>query len=369
MKKRRVVFPPIAMLLIVPAFLTGCASSLQDGMVKEIASPVVEKQMVRLPPEESDQGLSFAYEVGPGDYLSVNVSGRPEFEGIAPEAAGTGVGQSAGRVIGQGAGSPRERGFRVDAYGNVYLPIVGAVKVGGLSIEQIQRALTDIYKKYIVDPWVIVDIAEYRSRPIYLLGQFALPGTYYMDRPYHILEALSISKGLTSKANLRGARLIRNKRLVPVDIYSLLMEGDTRQNILLKPADTIYIPDKADQNVLVFGAVKSQGTIPMNNGKLTLLQALALAGLGETSYDRNARIIRSFSATRGELIVVDIEKILRGESGPFPLMDGDVVYVPKSPIANWNQALNEILPTFQAFGAVLTPFVQMKYLTNTTVGY
>ena len=45
-------------------------------------------------------------------------------------------------------------------------------------------------------------------------------------------------------------------------------------------------------------------------------------------------------------------------------MDGDIVYVPKTGITTWNQAMNELLPTFQLIGAILNPFVQLKFLSQ-----
>ena len=61
---------------------------------------------------------------------------------------------------------------------------------------------------------------------------------------------------------------------------------------------------------------------------------------------------------------MDLDTILTGESRPFQLMDGDIVYVPKGFVANWNQAINEILPSLQAIGAILNPFVQIKFLRD-----
>jgi polysaccharide export outer membrane protein len=76
------------------------------------------------------------------------------------------------------------------------------------------------------------------------------------------------------------------------------------------------------------------------------------------------RIIRSYSATRGELMVVDFEKIMRGDALPLALRNGDIVYVPKSHLGDWNDAINEILPSLQAISAILQPFVQIKYLNQ-----
>lgn len=289
------------------------------------------------------------YLVGPGDILSVTVYGLPNMlsEG-RPEQVTSGA-----------------KGSRVDSGGTIQLPLVGSVEVSGLSLRQIRDRLQDSYRKYLKTPSVVVEMVEYRSHPLYLLGQFKRAGTFYMDRPLNLIQGVSLGQGMESTANLRGARLLRSNKIVPVDIYALLHDGDQKQNVWLHPGDTIYIPDNTLQNVFVFGAVKNPGPIELKNGKLLLHQAVAAAGgLGDISYDRNIRIIRSLSPTRGELIVVDLDRILAGEARPFPLCDGDIVYVPKSRIANWNQAINELIPSMQLVGAILNPFVQVKYLSG-----
>ena len=117
--------------------------------------------------------------------------------------------------------------------------------------------------------------------------------------------------------------------------------------------------------VFVFGAVKKPGAITMPNGILTLAQALSSAGVEESrDDDSRIRIIRSHSPTSGELLVVDVGRVLRGETLPFPLQQGDIIYVPRGVIGSWNQALAEILPTLQTVSAILEPFVQIEYLQN-----
>ena len=341
-------------LFMVYIFISGCAryTSLPPGTVKPIeladVSPVVTSEQVTVAGEPLSASPPSDYLVGPGDILSVAIFGLPNMSSD-----------------GRSELPSTAKGSRVDSAGTIQLPLVGSVPVAGLSLQQIRDRIQENYKKYLKNPSVVVEMAEYRSHPLYLLGQFKKPGTHYMDRPFNLLQGVSLGDGLDSTANLRSARLLRGNKIVPVDIYSLLHDGDQRQNVWLSPGDTIYVPDNTLQNVFVFGAVKTPGPVIMRNGQLTLHQAVAFAGgLGDTSYDRNIRIIRSITPTRGELIVVDLDKILAGEAKPFPLMDGDIVYVPKSRVGDWNQAINELLPTFQLIGAILNPFVQMKFLSQ-----
>lgn len=341
-------FRTMIVVVVSVTLLAGCAgyASYPAGTVKQIngreTTAVVGQESVTVSPQEKEAEPPRDYMVGRGDILCINISGKPEFVNAVAGDKG--------------------KGCRVDGSGNIQLPRIGIVRVGGLTVTEIQSKLQEAFKGYLKEPWVVVEIVEYKSQPLYLLGQFNSPGTYYMDHPYNLLQGISFGNGLAPTANLRGARLIRGKKIVPVDIYKLLHEGDQSQNIWLKAGDTLYIPDNSLQKVFVFGAVKAPGSVPMKNGQLTLHQAIAAAGLGDAGYDKNVRIVRSLSPTTGQLIVVDFVKILNGEVPPFPLMEDDVVYVPKSAIFNWNQAISEILPTLQVFGAILNPFVQIKYL-------
>ena len=329
----------------------------------KVNSPIVDEQTVTvLPLEEPPPAPD--YIVGPNDVLFINISGKPEFSSLGTNSVlGTfsALGTNSASAIRSAVQPPT--GSRVDGNGNIQLPFLGTIHVGGMTLPQIQNRILEAAKKYIKDPWVVVEIGDYKSHSLYLLGQFRNSGIFYMDRPLNLLQGIALGNGYDSTADLSSARLIRDKKTVPVDINDLLTKGDQRQNIWLKSDDTIYIPDSKNQLVFVFGAVKKGGPVAIPPGGLTLPQAIATAELRDTGHDfRYIRIIRSLSATRGELMVVDFDKILRGEAMPLMLRQGDIVYVPKNGFGNWNDALNEILPSLQAFSAILQPFVSIKYL-------
>lgn len=352
MKKLRILLRNLLSLILFTALLAGCASytDLPAGTCKPIgslSSAVIERQSISVPVQELNEEPPDDYIVGPNDVLTVNFQGEGDAAGSAATVPGA---------------AEKPQGRKVDGSGHIYLPMVGKVKVGGLTAGQIQEKLREALKSYVKEPSVIVEVAKANSQPLYLIGQFKKPGVQYMDRPINLIQGMALGDGPDPSANLSSARLLRNKKLVPVDIYEALMHGDLRHNVWLKGGDTIYLPDTKNQNVFVFGAVKTQGAVAMINGQLSLGQALTYGGLGEFSFDPKIRIIRSLSTTRGELYVVDFNKIMNGEAVPFMLAEGDIVYVPRSAISNWNVALGEILPTMQAFSAVLNPFVQLKFL-------
>jgi polysaccharide export outer membrane protein len=340
-----------AALMAALFLLCSCAGheGLKAGLHKSVttpAPPVVEKISVSVDPTPPDpQPASLDYQIGIGDVLAVSVYARPDLS------------------TNSSAGSTNSKGSRVDGNGNIHLQLIGPVKAAGLTVSAVRENVEAALRKYVQDPSVVVEVAEYRSKPLYLMGQFRTPGVYYMDRPMTFMQGISLGNGFDATANLRGVRLLRDKKIAPVDIYSLILDGRIEQNVWLRPGDTVFIPDNRNQNVFVFGAVNKPGPIPMSQGRMNILEALAIADPRTVGSEiENVRIIRSLTTTTGELLVVDVGKIRRGETLTMQLMEGDVVFVPKSVFGNWNDALAELLPTLQAISATLQPFVSIKYL-------
>jgi polysaccharide export outer membrane protein len=350
-------------LLCAVAMITGCGGSGPAVKVTNLPSPVVSQEEEVLDPAllaaEIDGKSPQAYRVGAGDILMVVVFGHPEL------AVGTYAGAG---MLSQTA---RTTGLLIDNDGTIQLPLLGAVNVAGKTSEEIRVLLEERLAAYVKEPRVTVQVAFNGSIRYYLLGQFSQPGLKFADRPMRLLEALALGGSIVlEQASLRGAYVARNGKRLPVNFQRLLREGDMRQNIRLQPEDTIFVPDNRSEQVFVFagasGGAKG-GAIPFVNGKLDLLQALAMAGVGyaERAQGRldEVRIIRS-EFDRGQLFIVDAERILDGKAALFPLAPGDIIFIPESGVTKWNEVIQQFLPTLQAVSAVLNPFVQIKFLSQ-----
>ena len=246
------------------------------------------------------------------------------------------------------------------------MPIVELFNVEGKTTAEVQAQLKRAFSEQFNDPWVVVNLTEFRSRPLYLIGEFNKPGVIYLETPTNLVQALGLGSGITPDAHLRGARLVRENKIVPVDVYALLREGRFDQNVWLEAGDTIYVPGREDLKVFVLGAVMQPGAMPHGDAGLGLLEAMVNAQGPRMGAARlqDVRIIRSHSPTRGELLVVDLERILVGESPDLPLQPGDIVYVPQTPLADWNDVLAQIAPTLALISGTLEPFVQIKFLSD-----
>jgi polysaccharide biosynthesis/export protein len=279
------------------------------------------------------------YHVGPGDNLRFNIFGEAGMSDITA---------------------------RVDDAGYVQLPIVELVRVGGKTTREIQAELKDAYAPHFRNPWITVELAEAESAPLYFLGEFREPGVRYMTGATNVLEAVALAGGLNEDAYLPGARLLREDRICTVDLNALLRNGAFEQNVWMRPRDVLFAPRKEDMSVYALGAVARPQAVAFGAEGRTLLQVLTIAGGPVPGQAQLAeiRIIRTASPTQGELIVVDATRMLTGRGLDFPLEPGDVVFVPRSALGDWNVAIGEILPSLQLIGGVLTPITLIESLQN-----
>ena len=313
-----------------------------------IASPVVSSESETLP-SDTQAGLT-PYRLGPSDVIAITIYRHPELS------------------VPQNSGGAANGGVSINNDGTVDLSLVGNVDLGGLTVAEAQQALQRDYSKYIQQADVAVQLVSPKSMRYYLLGDFSQPGVKMSDRQLSLLDALSLGGSLDiTNADLFQAYVAMGAQKLPLDIRALLVDGDMSQNIMLAPGATIVIPPASDEKAFVFGSVSKPGAIDFEGGGLSVLQALSEAGMDLNSYSASklsqVRIIRSHGAG-ADFIVVDAEKILDGQAAPFALEPGDVVFVAPTTVANWNQALNMLLPTLSTISGLLNPFVSIKYLSQ-----
>jgi polysaccharide export outer membrane protein len=347
--------PARLILLLGAACLSACDPVPEPpklGIPYSASSAVLSSQTETLSPDEmrvvSDTKADGAYRLGPDDTISVTVYLHPELT-----------------VPVQGVSST-SGGALITSDGTVELPLIGSVHLGGLTLVQAQALLTKSYSEYVNDPKVAIELQSAQSLRYYLLGAFADPGVKYPVHQMTLLEALALGGTVDiATADLYQAYVAQGSVKLPVDLHALLINGDLSQNVLLASGDAIVIPSSASENAFVFGAVGKPGPEPFQSGSLSLLQALASAGMDLTNYT-NARLARIHiiraQGRSAEFLIVDARAIMDGKATSFALEPGDIVFVPPTEIATWNEVLNQLLPSLQTVSDVLNPFVSLKYL-------
>jgi polysaccharide export outer membrane protein len=311
--------------------------SIEPAAITTVEMPGVQVKTVSVKPATS-KAPEQAYRIGPGDVLRINVFGEPGMDSILAT---------------------------VDSDGSIQLPVIEELTVRGLTASQLQKKLKEAYGQEFVNPWTVVSVESYGSKPLYLLGEFNSPGIVYMRGPTNVLTALGLGKGVGDTSYLKGARIIRKKEVLPVDVNAVLKEGALDQNVWLQAEDTLFIPSTNDLKAFVLGQVNSPGAVPIGADRLTLARALTLAG-GPSRPDARlseVRVIRSISPVKGELILVDANLIFEGKMPDFPLQADDIVYVGQESFSDWNDFIAVISPTVAVAGAVFSPFLSFESLT------
>jgi protein involved in polysaccharide export with SLBB domain len=189
------------------------------------------------------------YVIGPGDGLTINLSG--------------GISQRLQRVV--------------DREGRVALPEVGAVEVAGRNLGDVQHLVRGILRSQFRDAEADVSLSRIRTVRVYVVGDVERPGAYDVSSLSTPLNALYVAGGPTSGGSLRLLEHYRGKQLLEkVDVYDLLLHGISSSVQRLEAGDTIQIPPLSDL-VTVEGMVRRPAMYELN-GENSLAEVLQLAG-------------------------------------------------------------------------------------------
>jgi len=258
------------------------------------------------------------YEVGPNDVLKVIIYGIQEFNAD----------------------------LKVSFEGNVTIPNVGIVKVGGLTIEaatekirqQMSRTAYSSLKGG--ETKLSISLSNIRTIHVTIIGA-KKPGTYDLSSLSTVYGALSLAGGPSAIGSYRNIELVRNNKVIRiVDLYRFILNGDQSDNIGLKDNDVIRIP-AYQSRVEVNGQVKRPGIFELT-GKESFNKILEFAGgFGDAAYTNNIKVIQKDGR---ELLVKDLTK---SEFDTYAPKSGDVFVV--------NKILNRYQNRVKLTGAVYRP--------------
>jgi polysaccharide export outer membrane protein len=238
---------------------------------------------------------------------------------------------------------------RIAASGALHLPMAGRVPAAGLTVPDLETRLTERLKAYVHDPHVTVNVVEYRSRPVTVIGAVQNPGVHVLAGEKTLLEVLSEAGGLGSDAGpivqitrqlAWGPLPLPNARpdhtgkfsIAEVSLKNVLAGTGAAQNLMIRPQDVIAVP-RAEM-VYVVGAVRqATGFVLEQRDSLSVLEALSLAGgLAPKSAPQRAVILRPGEEESGPRvqIAVNLKNILAGQDPDLALGSEDVLYVPYS---------------------------------------
>lgn len=182
------------------------------------------------------------YKISPFDKISIRV-----LVNNGSRLLDLSAGVSNVEVSGAGAGTGAVTGsimdeLKVDSDGNVRLPLVGTVGLGGLTINLAEKLIEDRYSKYYVDPFVVVNVTNRRVVVFSGNGGSAEVVTLINEKTT-LIEALALSGGIDSKGKSKNIRLVR-KTGSEYKIYHIDMskpEGISTGQMIVEANDIIYV--------------------------------------------------------------------------------------------------------------------------------
>jgi len=282
--------------------ISGAATSAAKGSSPQPNSPPAAAGPNATPAESGSNQDSSLLRLGPGDLIELNVYNVPE---LATKA-------------------------RVGTTGDVYLPLVDYVHLAGLTVEEAQSLLEKRLADggFVRNPHVTIFVDESPSQGVTLLGEVSKPGIYPVLGDRKLYDIISEAGGFTATAARKVSIIRHNPPQATTLNLPRNLADDLQNNVEVLPGDTITVPRAPI--IYVVGDVGRPSGLLVDNGSLTVLQAVALAGgTNKTAKMNGIRIIRKGPAGMSET-QVPLKKMLEAKAPDIPLQGDDILFVPVS---------------------------------------
>ena len=261
------------------------------------ATPYVPEFVIPAQGEVSGQAPSTAniYKIGLNDEIKITVFDEPDLSMM----------------------------YRVDADGSLSFPFIGRVQAAGTTLAELQRRITTMLAAgYIKNPQVRVEINQYKSQFVYVIGEVRAPGKITMTGTrMTLLEALALAGSPTAGASnevivVHPLRAETDPRKAGADSEGTRISvnrkdlelGKAGQDVVLQDGDIINVPSA--QHFYITGMVRNPGTYVLDLG-ITVQQAIGVAGgLNDRGSDRRLKISRLVNGKLTE-VGVDLEDKLQ----------------------------------------------------------
>lgn len=194
----------------------------------------------------------------------------------------------------------------IDRDGMLRLLNLAPITVVGMSFDNLRQTVTEAVAEQMIGVRAHVSLGELRSMQVFVLGEAYQPGSYTVSALSTMTNALFVSGGVTEIGSLRNVQLKRKGEVVAtLDLYDLLLHGDTKADRRLQPGDVLFIPP-VGPTVGVSGEVRRPAIYELKR-ETTLQEIVTLAGgYLPTAYPQATRVARIDSSGQRTLVDVDL---------------------------------------------------------------
>lgn len=251
-----------------------------------------------------------------------------------------------------------EHELRVSSKGSVRIPLLGTVKVAGMTPSELEDKLYDLFRHNLIrDPQVSVLVKEFQSQTIFVLGAVQTPGQFQITHQLSLIDALAMAGGLDlgkcsdhafvqhrefgSGSDPNGDE----RQTIEVDLKALLRGEDPALNIPLSGGDMVNVPERLVELFYVIGEVNRPGAfeIPVDE-ELFLTQGLAWAGGPMKTAKLGKGILVRYEENDRLEIPVDFEDVLKGKLPDSQIQANDVIFIPGSTAKSIGYGLLGVIP-------------------------
>jgi polysaccharide export outer membrane protein len=210
---------------------------------------------------------------------------------------------------------------RVSESGVISYPLLGALRIGGLSPTAVERLISERLKSgnFLQNPQVTVNIVQFRSQQVSVLGNVNKPGRYPLETTgMRLSEVLSLAGGVAPSGADEVVLITRRggtAQRVEVDLVDLFASGDVSKDPGLLAGDVLYV--NRAPNFYIYGQVNRPGMYTLERG-MTLAQAIAKGGgLTLRGTDRAVRLHRRYGGKSVQVLEPKLEDPIRPDDLVF----------------------------------------------------
>jgi polysaccharide export outer membrane protein len=252
----------------------------------------------------SERGGIAEYRLGKGDKIEITVFGHDDLNKVV----------------------------EVRADGTINYPLIGDLPVSGKSAAEIDQEITRLLgESFLVDPQVSVDVREYQSQWITIIGEVRTPGRYVLQRAMRIIDLLAQAGGVTREA---GSDIVITRSQqdgapghILVNLEGLLGGNRPEANLTLEHGDIVSVGEK--EVFYIRGEVQKPGPFFLEKG-MTVMKAISVAGgFGQFANRKEVQILRAGDKGVQERLTVNLKLIEDGKREDVPIRSNDTIIVPR----------------------------------------
>ena len=278
----------------------GSEQQNADAKVKEVGSRIFGLSLFQGDPNSFNPATNVPvpsdYVVGPGDNIVIQLYGK------------------------ENATYP----FTINREGQVQFPNIGPVTLAGMTFSKVQELVDTTVAERMVGVKASTTMGALRTIRVFVLGEVKRPGSFTVGSLATMTNAIFASGGITDVGSLRNIQLKRGgKTITEMDLYELLLSGNTKTDSRLLPGDVIFVPP-VGTTAEITGSINRPARYELKDAKNLAALVKMAGGLTNTSHAAEVSITRVNAIGERSLFNVDLTK---NSGKAFKLQDGDKISI------------------------------------------